>query len=185
MTEDRSRRSVPPEARVAQWAGLVVCLVAILAVGPAASAWSISTSRPVDWSRLRYPVECDRTPTGVLEAVRVPGTGNDDVTVVLLQCLWEDGTGWSSVLSYGVNGPEPRLLQVLLSTEDGWTPVRVKRVGDYINLWKGRGGFSLRLAAARGNAPRCCLNVFATLSWRWSAGRFHEVGRQPPHDPGA
>lgn len=181
---DRPRRSVAPAARVAHWAGLVVCLAALLALGPTASASSMSASRPVNWSHLRYPVDCDRTPTGVLEAVRVPGTGNEAVTVVLLQCMWEDGTGWASVLSYGTNGPEPRLLQVVLSTKDGWAPVGVKRVGDYIGPRKGGGGFSLRVAGARGNAPRCCLNVFVTLSWRWSAGRFHEVGRQPPHDPG-
>jgi hypothetical protein len=139
----------------------------------------------VDWSRLSYPVDCDRTPTGVLEAVRVPRTGSNDVTVVVLQCMWEDGTGWVSVLSYGTNGPKRKLLQVLLSTKDGWAPVGVDPIGDYIDLWNGGGGFSLRVAGARGNAPRCCLNVFTTLSWGWSGGRFHEVGRQPPHDPGA
>jgi hypothetical protein len=187
---DRPRRSVA--AQHASLSGLAwsCALAAPLAIGPAASASSMGTSRPVNWSHLRYPVDCDRAPTGVLEALRVPGTGNDDVTVVLLQCPWEDGSGSESVLSYGSNGPESRLLQVVLSTKDGWTPIGVNWVGDYIDLWKGPGGFSLRVAGARGNAPRGCLNVFATVSWRWKragGGRgrrsprgHHVVGCCPP-----
>ena len=95
----RPCRGGAPAARVARLVGLAMAVAALFTTGATASASPLSPSRPVDWSQLKYPVDCDRTPTGVLEAVRVPGTGRDDVTVVLLQCMWEDGTGWASVLS--------------------------------------------------------------------------------------
>ena len=50
----------------------------------------------------------------MLEAAQVASAGREEVTVVLLQCMWEDGTAWGSVLSYGTNLPKPKLLQVVL-----------------------------------------------------------------------
>ncbi|HET9061162.1 MAG TPA: hypothetical protein VFN61_14685 [Acidimicrobiales bacterium] len=122
-------------------------------------------------------------PLGVLGTARIPGTSRPDVTVVLVQCLWEDGTGWGSVLSYSTAKAGPKLLQVVLSLREGWTPTGAPAGGSVIAVR--RGGFAIHVAGAKGNAPRCCLNVFATLSWQWKDGRFEEVGQQPKHDPGA
>lgn len=163
----------------------VLSCAAILVAGGCGGSPSGSSLRSVQWSHVAYPVSCTPEQPPKAEDVEYQrGPSGTTIAVVLVQCSTEDGTGGAGLLLYdkAASSEGPHLAQVLLSPTDGWVPGAPKLISSTRLLITTSTMVELKVAGYRGDAARCCPNVFATLTWKWSGHSFRETGVEPSHN---
>jgi len=164
-----------------------VCPASLVAAQSSRAADSGPLLQRVEWSRISYPVTCFELPTLVngVEYEALPS--HTPAAIVLVTCNAADGAGEGTLFVFddATSTTQVHLLQTLLRTADGWVPGTVhkpfSRRAPYF-LTVSPKAIELQVAGYRGNAPRCCANVFTTLVWKWDGRRYVERSTEPHHN---
>jgi hypothetical protein len=135
----------------------------------------------VDWSKVRYPIDCGETNLGqvgwrVVDFVRIaPGVGTD-LAIALVTCDAGAGSPPANLYVYdrAESATNPHLAQTLVRPDDNWVADdHVDVIGGDLSL--GVSGYSSE------DLPRCCPDVFATLTWQWDGDEYQPTSTPPEH----
>jgi hypothetical protein len=167
---------------------VVLVAIALLSLLVGCGGSSNSTTKPqppatgranINWRDQRFPIRCGKgVELRVLQVKSLSPAPSERRTAVLVQCPLEDGTGDAELLTYTTPSSHPKLAQQLIHQGDALFPTSLLRVGSQ-NL------ISMKVFAFSSiNAPRCCPDMKAVLSWRWIAGKFRLATKVPRHATG-